>query len=159
MKIVFFTDLQSFKYFISIPITCTPVKCESFFYNFMESSAYFLERARLIKAVSIDNINIIQLQSPERSFEALLDMFSIRVSSIVDTTIRGCPYFSSNNISFSWFINFLQNFTQVFLIFPISIHFSSIKMIDTILKTSFNDVNLLFIRNKLSGVEISIRKD
>lgn len=76
MEVVLLTNLDSFIYFNSIPVTSCPIKSQSLFNDFVEGSNNFFNGTFFIITMSIDNVNIVKLKSFQGSFQSFLHMLS-----------------------------------------------------------------------------------
>ena len=110
VEVVLLTNLDSFIYFNSIPVTSCPIKSQSLFNDFVEGSNNFFNGTFFIITMSIDNVNIVKLKSFQGSFQSFLHMLSAGGLSWVDIRVRISPDLGSNNQSLSFLSNCLEEF-------------------------------------------------
>lgn len=65
MKVQFFTDGQGVEDDLRIPVAGCPIEGMSLFNDFMEASADFFKRSIVVVHMSIENVNIVQLESDQ----------------------------------------------------------------------------------------------
>jgi hypothetical protein len=63
VKIQSFTDSQSLKNSLCVPVAGCPVECLASLNNLIESTTYLFDRSKLIVNMSVDDIDVVKLQS------------------------------------------------------------------------------------------------
>lgn len=63
MKVESLTNSKSIENTLSIPVGSCPIEYFPFFDNLMKSSAYLFERSLVVEMVSVENINVVKLES------------------------------------------------------------------------------------------------
>lgn len=88
MQVVLFTDCKCVEDLACVPVGCGPVEAPAFLNNLVEASADFLKRSEVIVKMSVDNVNVIQLQAIEASLDSFSDVLPADDQLRVDIGLR-----------------------------------------------------------------------
>lgn len=74
VEVVLFTESESVKNILSVPVACSPIECLTLFNRLMEGPADFLQWSVLVVSMCEKNVDVFQLKSLKRLVDGLLDV-------------------------------------------------------------------------------------